>query len=87
MREFDAFKDQLPDIDPAETAEWIQSLDDIIETNPGRAAFLLRVEGGLSFREAAEVLGTTEETARWRVFKARQKLLSVLAPELDRETS
>lgn len=50
-----------------------------------RAALLLRVEDGLSFREIAEVLETTEQTARWRVFKARQKLLSVLAPQLDRE--
>jgi len=30
----------------------------------------------------ARVLGTTEETARWRVFKARQKLMKVLSPEL-----
>jgi RNA polymerase sigma-70 factor (ECF subfamily) len=50
-----------------------------------RAAFLLRVEEGLSFREIAGVLGLNEETARWRVFKARQKLLQVLAPQLDRE--
>jgi RNA polymerase sigma-70 factor (ECF subfamily) len=50
-----------------------------------RAAFLLRVEEGLSFREIAGVLQTTEETARWRVFKARQKLMEVLAPQLDRE--
>ena len=42
MRAFDAFKDQLPDIDPAETAEWIKALDDVIEANPGRAEFLLR---------------------------------------------
>lgn len=47
-----------------------------------RAAFLLRVEEKLSFREMAEVLETTEETARWRVFKARQKLMEVLAPQL-----
>ncbi len=47
-----------------------------------RAALLLRIEEGLSFREVARVLGTTEETARWRVFKARQKLMKVLAPEL-----
>jgi RNA polymerase sigma-70 factor, ECF subfamily len=48
-----------------------------------RAAFLLRVEEKLSFREMADVLETTEETARWRVFKARQKLMEVLAPQLD----
>jgi RNA polymerase sigma-70 factor, ECF subfamily len=50
-----------------------------------RAAFLLRVEEGLSFHEIATVLGIKEETARWRVFKARQKLMGVLAPQLDRE--
>ena len=47
-----------------------------------RVALLLRVEEGLSFREVAKILGTTEETARWRVFKARQKLMKVLSPEL-----
>src|SRR5262249_46154239 len=48
-----------------------------------RAALLLRVEQGLSFRQIAGVLRTTEETAGWRVFKARQKLLEVLGPHLD----
>ncbi len=47
-----------------------------------RSALLLRVDEGLSFREVAAILRTTEETARWRVFKARQKLMKVLAPEL-----
>lgn len=47
-----------------------------------RAALMLRVDEGLSFRDVARVLETTEETARWRVFKARQKLLKALAPEL-----
>lgn len=47
-----------------------------------RAALMLRADEGLSFREVAAILGTTEETARWRVFKARQKLMKVLAPEL-----
>ncbi len=47
-----------------------------------RAALLLRVDEGLSFREVAKVLGTTEETARWRVFKARQRLMKVLDPAL-----
>ena len=45
-----------------------------------RAAFVLRAEADLSFREIADALGITEETARWRVFKARQKLMEVLAP-------
>jgi len=41
VREVDAFKDQLPDIDPDETAEWIAALDEIIDQSPARAAFLL----------------------------------------------
>jgi RNA polymerase sigma-70 factor (ECF subfamily) len=53
--------------------------------NEFRAAFLLRVEEGLSFREIADILETTEQTARWRVYKARQKLLNVLAPQLDQD--
>jgi RNA polymerase sigma-70 factor (ECF subfamily) len=47
-----------------------------------RAALLLHVQEGMAYREVAEALGTTEETARWRVFKARQKLMKVLSPEL-----
>jgi len=43
-----------------------------------RAALLLRAEEGLSFRQIADILSLTEETARWRVFKARQKLLQLL---------
>ncbi|HCP62078.1 MAG TPA: pyruvate dehydrogenase (acetyl-transferring), homodimeric type [Actinobacteria bacterium] len=42
MREFDAFKDQLPDVDPDETEEWLAALDDVIDTSPARAGFLLR---------------------------------------------
>jgi RNA polymerase sigma-70 factor (ECF subfamily) len=50
-----------------------------------RAAFLLRVEEELSFQEIAQVLGIKEETARWRVFKARQKLMATLAPQFEKE--
>ena len=52
-----------------------------------RAAFLLRVEENLSFRDMADVLQTSEENARWRVYKARQKLMEVLAPQLDKGKS
>lgn len=52
-----------------------------------RAAFLLRAEEGLSFREIGDALDITEETARWRVFKARHQLMESLAPLLDRESS
>jgi RNA polymerase sigma-70 factor, ECF subfamily len=47
-----------------------------------RSALLLHTQEGLSYREISHILKTTEETARWRVFKARQKLMKVLAPEL-----
>jgi RNA polymerase sigma-70 factor (ECF subfamily) len=50
-----------------------------------RAAFLLRSQQELSFREIAEVLQTSEETARWRVFKARQKLMEVVGAEPDQD--
>jgi RNA polymerase sigma-70 factor, ECF subfamily len=50
-----------------------------------RGAFLLRVEEGLSFRQIANILSLTEETARWRVYKARQRLLKALAPSVEQE--
>ena len=53
--------------------------------NDYRSALLLRVDEGMSFREIAGVLEITEETARWRVFKARQKLMEVLAPPAEPE--
>jgi pyruvate dehydrogenase E1 component len=37
----DGFKEQLPDIDPNETEEWINALDQVIDTSPARARFLL----------------------------------------------
>ena len=47
-----------------------------------RAALLLHAQEGMSYREVANILKTTEETARWRVFKARQKLMKVLNPDI-----
>jgi RNA polymerase sigma-70 factor (ECF subfamily) len=86
--------DDLPDsrhgpLDQAISAEAFQQVARAIGHLPAefRAALLLRVEEGLSFRQIAEVLDLTEETARWRVFKARQKLLSVLAPRQEQEKS
>ena len=39
---FDEFKHQLPDIDPAETTEWIESLDALVESGGAeRARFVL----------------------------------------------
>jgi RNA polymerase sigma-70 factor (ECF subfamily) len=86
------FPDHLPSLEegPADQAmnrETLQLLARAVGRLPSefRSAFLLRVEEKLSFRQIAEVLQISEETARWRVFKARQKLMEVLAPQLDQE--
>jgi RNA polymerase sigma-70 factor (ECF subfamily) len=50
-----------------------------------RAPFLLRMQEELSFQEIARALNLTEETARWRVFKARKLLMKELGPVLDRD--
>jgi RNA polymerase sigma-70 factor (ECF subfamily) len=47
-----------------------------------RIALLMHTQDGMSYREIAAIVKTTEETARWRVFKARQKLMKVLHPDL-----
>jgi RNA polymerase sigma-70 factor (ECF subfamily) len=80
--------DDLPSAEPcpaeqAASREEVQALARAVARLPAefRAALLLRAEGGLSFREIADVLDLTEETARWRVFKARQKLMTLLAPQ------
>jgi pyruvate dehydrogenase E1 component len=38
---YDAFRYQLPDIDPEETREWIEALDQLIDASPARARYLL----------------------------------------------
>jgi RNA polymerase sigma-70 factor (ECF subfamily) len=48
-----------------------------------RAAFLLWTQEGFNQAQLAEALETTEETARWRVFKARQLLVKELRGALD----
>jgi RNA polymerase sigma-70 factor (ECF subfamily) len=79
---------QYGPLEEAISAELLQDLGRAIQRLPTefRAALLLRVEEGLSFRQIAEVLDLTEETARWRVFKARQKLLSLLAPRREQRS-
>jgi RNA polymerase sigma-70 factor (ECF subfamily) len=48
-----------------------------------RSALLLRTQAGLTFEEIAEVLQVSEETVRWRVFKARHLLMNELKAHLD----
>ncbi len=83
-----ALPDDLPAREPgpverACSREAMAGLAEAVDRLPNdfKAALLLRVEEGLSFRQIAGVMDITEETARWRVFKARQKLLG----ELERE--
>src|SRR5688572_11739710 len=41
--DLDNFKRQLPDVDPTETQEWIEALDDVTrDVGPERADFILR---------------------------------------------
>lgn len=44
---------------------------------------LLRIQEEMSFEAIAGIYGVTEETIRWRVFKARQQLLNELKHHLD----
>ena len=50
-----------------------------------RGAFLLWTQEDMPYPEIAVALGITEETARWRVCKARQFLLKELESYLDRK--
>jgi RNA polymerase sigma-70 factor (ECF subfamily) len=47
-----------------------------------RVIFLLRSTEELSFREIADLVGTTEVTARWHMLQARQKLLEMTEGKL-----
>jgi RNA polymerase sigma-70 factor (ECF subfamily) len=82
--------DELPGrapgpMDDLLSREALQTIGKAIRRLPPdfRAALLLRLDQDLSFREIGKVLGITEETARWRVFKARQKLMSILTPQVQ----
>ena len=66
-----------PQPSAVETAELNELLAAAIAELPekSRVVFLLRAREGLSFREIAEVVETTEETARWHMLQARKILL------------
>jgi pyruvate dehydrogenase E1 component len=38
---YDSYMNQLPDIDPDETSEWIESLEAVIQASPARARYLV----------------------------------------------
>lgn len=66
--------------DGVETSELMLHVTDAIGRldDVQRAVFLLRTQEDLSFREIAEMLSSTEETARWHMMQARRKLMKDL---------
>jgi RNA polymerase sigma-70 factor (ECF subfamily) len=48
-----------------------------------RAAYLLWTQQEMPYAEIAQILGISEETARWRVCKARQSLVEMMSPYLQ----
>jgi RNA polymerase sigma-70 factor (ECF subfamily) len=70
--------------DGAEKGELMQTLSSAIQQldDTQRSVFLLRTQDDLSFREIAEVLQTTEETARWHMLQARRRLMKQLEGKL-----
>jgi RNA polymerase sigma-70 factor (ECF subfamily) len=72
---------KLPPLDwHLETAEQAALANAAMEelTELTRLVFHLRVQEDLSFREIAEMAGTTEQSARWHMHHARTKLLERL---------
>ena len=73
-----------PPGEAVEASELNELLDAAIAALPdkSRVVFLLRAREGLSFREISEIIGTTEETARWHMLQARKALLASLNGKL-----
>lgn len=69
----------------AERSEMMQLIAMALELLPTdmREAFVLREYQGLSYMEITDVLGIKLETAKVRVFRARQKIKEILQPYLN----
>jgi RNA polymerase sigma-70 factor (ECF subfamily) len=67
-------------------SETLEQLELSLELLPSkfRAAYLLWNQQELAYGEIAQILGITEETARWRVCKARKTLLKLMTEYLQR---
>ncbi|MBI5722390.1 MAG: RNA polymerase sigma factor [Planctomycetes bacterium] len=68
-------------LEDGELAPLLQSAILQLPESP-RAVFLLRATEGMAFREIAETIGTTEETARWHMLQARRFLTERLDGKL-----
>lgn len=66
-------------------AEALEHLQDALARLPSkyRSAYLLWTHEEMPYAQIAEVLGINEETARWRVCKARQGLVETMTPYLQ----
>ena len=68
-------------LEVAEQSKLLQvALEELTETT--RLVFHLRAQEDLPFREIADMIGTTEEAARWHMHQARLKLVKRLAGQL-----
>jgi len=76
---------EVPAFDtPYEKTELLQLISTALELLPlqYREAFVLREYDGMAYAEIAEITGITEESARIRVFRARDKIRMILKPYL-----
>jgi RNA polymerase sigma-70 factor (ECF subfamily) len=69
---------------PYEKRELLQLITTSLDLLPQeyREAFVLREYDGMSYAEIAEIAGVSEEAARIRAFRARNKIREILAPYL-----
>jgi RNA polymerase sigma-70 factor (ECF subfamily) len=81
-----AVRGPLEEIVDRETCQRIQAEFERLPL-PYRSALALWTQERMSYAEVAEAIGTTEETARWRVCKARQMLQERLAVYLEQTSS
>lgn len=61
-----------------------EKIEEAIQTLPlpYRSALILVTQEGLNYRQAAKILGCSENTVAWRMFKARRWLQKKLQPYL-----
>lgn len=70
--------------EPPEFFELREKIEEAIKALPlpYRSTLILVTQEGLNYRQAAEILGCSENTVAWRMFKARQWLQKKLQPYL-----
>lgn len=69
-------------LETAEQADLLQAaVQELTETT--RGVFHLRVQESLSYREIAELMGSTEQAVRWHMHQARSKLLRRMGGDFE----